>query len=135
MLRALREAAGLLLAAGVLALATAWKFGPLQNTENAAEEIPLSSALNRQPPPLWIDARTDAEYAAGHAPGAHLLNPTNWESAVPGVLQAWEPGRCAVVYCGTPGNQASREISERLRAFHLGPVFILQGGWQAWARR
>ena len=131
----LREAGGLLLAAALLALAAAWKFGPLQRDAETAEEIALPAALERQPPPLWIDARTAAEYEAGHAPGARLLNTENWDASVPGVLEAWEPGRCAVVYCATPGRQASREIAERLRAFQLGPGFVLQGGWEAWTHR
>lgn len=134
-MRTLREAGGLLLAAALLALAAAWERGPLQSVGEIAQEITLTEALHRQPPPLWIDARSTAEYDAGHAPGARLLNPENWEQSVPGVLEAWEPGRCAVVYCGTPGGEASREVAERLRTFQLGPVFVLQGGWTAWNRR
>lgn len=133
--RTLREAGGLLLAAGLLALAAAWRLGPIENTEAPAGEITLAAALRRQPPPLWIDARAAAEYEADHMPNARLLNPENWSQSVPGVLEAWEPGRCAVVYCGTPGGQASREVAERLRAFQLGPVFVLHGGWKAWSRR
>jgi rhodanese-related sulfurtransferase len=132
--KALREAGGLLLAAGLLALMAAWVFGPPQNTGESTNEITIDAALHREPPPLWIDARTAPEYEGGHVPGARLLNPENWSESVPGVLQAWEPGRCAVVYCGTPGGQASREVAERLRAFQLGPVFVLQGGWKAWNR-
>ena len=133
--RTLREASGLLLAAGLLALVAAWETGPLlRNAEAEKGEITLDAALHRQPPPLWIDARAAAEYDEGHVPGACLLNPENWSQSVPRVLEAWEPGRCAVVYCGTPGGQASREVAERLRAFQLGPVYVLHGGWKAWSR-
>ncbi len=129
----LREAGGLLLAAALLALAAAWVLGPIESAKAEAGEITLADALHLQPPPLWIDARSPAEYEAGHVPGARLLNPENWPRNVPGVLEAWEPGRCTVVYCATPGGQASQEVAERLRAFQLGPVFVLHGGWKAWS--
>jgi len=131
--KTLREAGALLLAAGLLALVAAWALGPLPTVGEEAGEITLASALHREPPPLWIDARPAPEYEADHVPGARLLNPENWPQAVPGVLTAWAQGQCAVVYCGTPGSQASREVAERLRAFQLGPVFVLQGGWKAWS--
>jgi len=132
--KTLREAGALLLTAGLLALVAACVSGPLPTVGEEAGEITLDAALHRQPPPLWIDARPAPEYEAGHVPGALLLNPENWPQAVPGVLDAWAPGQCAVVYCGTPGGEASREVAERLRAFQLGPVFVLQGGWKAWSR-
>ena len=98
-------------------------------------EITLADALHREPPPLWIDARSEVEYRADHLPGALLLNAENWEALVQKVLEMWEPDRAAVVYCGSPDAHSSREVAERLRDFKLGPVFVLQGGWQAWKQK
>ena len=95
-------------------------------------EIALAAALQHQPPPLWIDARSRAEYRDEHVPGALPLNVENWESLVPKLLEAWEPDRAVIVYCSSPGAQASREVAERLRDFKLGSVFVLHGGWKAW---
>jgi len=128
MRRLSKEFGVLLLLAGVFTLGSVWWFWPITADTG---EITLTEARRQQP--LWIDARSAAEYEAAHIPGARLLNPANWESDIPGILEAWTPpGRSAVVYCAAPDAAASREIAERLRAFQLGPVFRLQGGWKAW---
>ncbi|MEI6560635.1 MAG: rhodanese-like domain-containing protein [Verrucomicrobiota bacterium] len=128
----LKQAGALLLAAGFAAAVAGFSI-PLRETGEG--EIPLAAALKRLPPPLWIDARPEAEYRNEHIPGALPLNAEGWEQLVPRVLEAWEPERTAIVYCASPGAQASREVAERLRDFKLGPVFVLQGGWKAWKQK
>ena len=128
----LRQAAVLLLAAGLAGTVAAF-WVPL--AEMGEDEIALAAALARQPAPLWIDARSEAEYRDEHVPGALPLNTDSWEQLVPRVLEAWEPDRAAIVYCASPGAQASREVAARLRDFKLGPVFVLQGGWKAWKQK
>ena len=132
-LRTVLRQAGALLVAAALAAGVAALVIPKDRPAPPDEgEIALSTALQRQPSPLWIDARSDGEYRVEHVPGALPLNAENWESLVPKVLEAWEPGRAAIVYCNSAGAQASREVAERLRDFKLGAVFILHGGWKAW---
>ena len=128
----LRQAGVLLLAAGLAATVAALSV-PLRETGEG--EIALSAALERKPPPLWIDARPEAQYRDEHIPNALPLNTESWEPLVPKVLEAWEPERTVIVYCASPGAQASREVAERLRDFKLGPVFVLQGGWKAWKHK
>lgn len=131
----LRQAGILLFAAGFPAVVAIWLV-PRDRLETLGEsEIALSVAIQRQPPPLWIDARSEAEYRDAHVPGALLLNPENWTLLVPKVLEAWEPDRAAIVYCNSPGAQASHEVAERLRDFKLGSVFVLHGGWNAWKQK
>ena len=129
----LRQAVVLLLAAALAATVAALAISRNPTLEEG--EIALASALQNRPAPLWIDARSEAEYREEHVPGAILLNEENWESLVPKVLEAWEPDRTAIVYCCSPGGQASREVAERLRDFKLGPVFVLHGGWKAWKQK
>ena len=128
----LRQAGALLLAAGLAATVAALLIPKDRLAPLGEGEIALAAALQRQPPPLWIDARSDADYRNEHVPGALPLNAENWALLVPKVLEAWEPGRAAIVYCNSAGAQASREVAERLRDFKLGAVFILHGGWKAW---
>ena len=123
------QAGVLMLVAGFAAVVAALAI-PLKEINEG--EIALAAALVRQPEPLWIDARPEAEYRNEHIPGALLLNTENWEHLLPNVLEAWEPDRTAIVYCASQGAQASREVAERLRDFKLGPVFVLQGGWKSW---
>ena len=103
-------------------------FPPLPASESEGG-ITLAAAQARHPAPLWIDARPETEYAQAHLPGALPLSPEHWEARLPAVLATWDAGRACVVYCDTPGGQASREVAGRLRAFRLGPVLVLQGGW------
>ena len=126
----LSQAAILLLLAGGFALAAACLI-PLKEQG----VIALAAALRQQPPPLWIDARPAAEFEGEHIPGALWLDAENWTEQIPRVLEAWEPGRVAVVYCNTPLAQASREVAERLREFKLGTVYVLHGGWKAWKQK
>jgi len=132
----LKQAGILLLAAGVAALIAAFATGGVKQGEAQNKgEIALAAALQQQPPPLWIDARSDTEYRNEHIPEALLLNEENWSELVPKVLELWDMGRTAIVYCDSPGLQSSREVAERLRDFKLGPVFVLQGGWKAWKQK
>lgn len=130
--RGLAQAGVLVLASGVLAAMAAWMV-PMEPIEEG--EISLESALKRRPQPLWIDARSAPEYLEEHVPGALALNEADWSALVPGVLKFWEPGQTAVVYCDAAGGQASREVAARLREFHLGPVYVLRGGWKAWKQK
>jgi len=130
---ALKQAGILMLAAGLAALVAVWAI-PWKDTAQEGD-ITLAAALKLQPPPLWIDARPAAEYHNEHIPGALSLNEEGYDQLVPKVLEQWEPDRTAVVYCDSPAARDSREVAERLRDFKLGPVFVLQGGWQAWKQK
>lgn len=129
--KALRQAALLLLAAGVAAAMSAAYHG-LPKTSEEQNEIALEEALKQHPLPLWIDARPTGAFETEHIPEALALNAEDWNRLLPTVLEQWEPGRSAVVYCDSPGQAESREVAERLREFNLGRVWILQGGWKAW---
>jgi len=130
-----REACVLLLAAGLAATVAALSIPRDRPDPLEGGEIAIAAALQRQPPPLWIDARSDADYRDEHVPGALPLNAENWALLVPKVLESWEPEQTAIVYCSSPGGQASREVAERLRDFKLGSVFVLHGGWKAWKQK
>ena len=47
---------------------------------------------------LWVDARPDDQFVAGHVPGAMQLNEDRWEELMHQVLGAWSPERKVVVY-------------------------------------
>ena len=82
---------------------------------------------------MWLDARPGGEFAAGHIPGAKLLNAEGWDSLLPEVLNAWTPGQNVIVYCSKQSCDASHEVARRLREeANLKNVFVLEGGWEAW---
>jgi rhodanese-related sulfurtransferase len=98
--------------------------------------VPLSDVQHWGKQVLWIDARSETEYAAGHIPGALLLNLDQWNELLPSLLQVWERDKMVVVYCSSISCQASREVAEKLRdEVGLQSVFVLRGGWEAWRQQ
>ena len=131
----LRQAAILLLVAFLPAVATVVTVRPAWRADTLREgEIALDTAL-RTEGALWIDARSDAAFALDHVPNALLLNEDRWNDLLPTVLQEWQPGQTAIVYCSSAGCEAGHEVAVRLRGFNLGPVYVLKGGWEAWKRK
>jgi Rhodanese-like domain. len=99
----------------------------------AANEMAVTEAAALGPAVMWIDARSEEEFAAGHVNGAMLLNAEQWDSLLPEVLNAWSPGKVVVVYCSKQTCGASLEIARRLHdEANLPDVFVLRGGWEAW---
>ncbi|HSY53869.1 MAG TPA: rhodanese-like domain-containing protein [Opitutaceae bacterium] len=131
-----RKVALLLVLALVPALVTAWlhpKRPALGWARPAVTELALADALGLAPPVIWVDARPDDEYGAGHVPGAVSLNEDRWDALLPKFLEAWQPGMRVVVYCNSQRCDASREVAVRLRhELQIDNVFVLQGGWNAW---
>ncbi len=85
---------------------------------------------------IWVDARSDEEFARDHVPGALLLNEDRWNELLPQFLAVWSPGKKVVVYCSSLSCNASREVARRLRKeAQLSDVFVLKGGWEAWLKK
>jgi rhodanese-related sulfurtransferase len=100
------------------------------------DSVPLSDMQHWGKQVLWVDARSETEYAAGHIPGAFLLNLDQWNELLPLLLQVWEPDKMVVIYCSSLSCQASREVAEKLRdEVGLQSVFVLRGGWEAWRQQ
>jgi rhodanese-related sulfurtransferase len=98
-----------------------------------SDEVTVAVARSWGASALWVDARADADFENGHIPGALPLNEERWDDLLPGVVDAWDPGRKIVVYCSSLSCQTSRDVARRLREeVSLPNVFVLQGGWEAW---
>jgi 3-mercaptopyruvate sulfurtransferase SseA len=51
-------------------------------------------------------------------------------------VDRWTPQVRVVVYCDGQGCDASRDVARRLqKELSLHKVFVLKGGWDAWAKR
>jgi rhodanese-related sulfurtransferase len=85
---------------------------------------------------IWVDARTDEEFARDHVPGALSLNEDRWNELLPEFLATWSPGKKVVVYCSAESCDLAREVAERLRKeAQIPDVFVLEGGWEAWLKK
>lgn len=80
---------------------------------------------------LWIDARSEAEFAREHIPGALCLNEANWNSALAHVFETWQPPRPIMVYCST-GCSSGAKIAARLTELGIEPVQVFEGGFEKW---
>jgi rhodanese-related sulfurtransferase len=134
---AARQAATLLVIALIPSVGSAFYHIRVKSWPVPSENsVPLSDVQHWGKQVLWVDARSETEYAAGHIPGAFLLNLDQWNQLLPSLLQVWEPDKIVVVYCSSLSCQASREVAEKLRdEVGLQSVFVLRGGWEAWRQQ
>jgi len=101
-----------------------------------SEMVTLTQARAWGENTIWVDARSDEEFAHGHVPGAILLNEDHWNDLVGPFLATWSPDKKVVVYCSSQSCNASREVARRLRVeAQLKNVFVLEGGWEEWLKK
>ena len=83
---------------------------------------------------LWIDARIQEQFDAGHVPGALLLNEQKFDEQLFGHLDTLQANtKPVIIYCSAAKCEASRHVLERLKqTLPVENVFVLKGGWQAW---
>ena len=133
--RTLRQLALVLALALVPALVSgAWQLRWRTEEPLAPGEVRLATARMWGDKVQWVDARARAKYERTHIPGALLLNEDEWDKLVGPFLDAWDADKTLVVYCDGGSCEASQAVAERIRTeLKIGGVFVLKGGWAAWA--
>lgn len=83
---------------------------------------------------LWLDARPEDQFVAGHIPEAKLLNEQGFNEQLFELIDVLQKNTLPVViYCGGEKCEASRKIKERLvESLPMENVWVLKGGWPAW---
>ena len=83
---------------------------------------------------LWIDARPQELFDAGHVPGALLLNEQKFEEQLFGMLDTLQTNaKPLIIYCNSARCDASRQILLRLKqTLPVEQAYVLKGGWKAW---
>jgi rhodanese-related sulfurtransferase len=99
----------------------------------APGRLELEQVRAAYPNALWIDARSESDFSAGHVPEAVLLNEEDWDKGFANFIEKWDGERPLIVYCGGERCHASESVARRLRR-ELGfeNVHVLHGGWSAW---
>lgn len=140
MLRSISQAMILLLLASAAAWAThEWHprapalyliQEPLRNDEVSMRVI----AERWQGRVLWVDARPQEQYDAGHVPDALLLNEQKFDEQLFNYLDTLQTNtKPIVIYCSGAKCEASRHVLERLKqTLPIENAFVLKGGWKAW---
>ena len=85
---------------------------------------------------LWLDARPEEQYVAGHIPEAKLLNEQGFNEQLFELIDLLQKNTLPVViYCGGEKCEASRKIKERLvESLPMENVWVLKGGWPVWKK-
>ncbi len=96
-------------------------------------EIRLTDA--RVLDPIWVDARSEAEYAERHIPGALFFDQNDPGRSMADVAALWlERPRPIIIYCADAACGTSRQVAEQMRGNLPGAeIYSLRGGWQTWA--
>ena len=106
---------------------------PWSEKATAKDEVELAQAQSWGESVMWVDARPDAQFQAGHIPNAVQLNEDRWDELLPQLLGTWSPDRKVIVYCSSQSCAASHEVAKRLREnAGLKDVYVLKGGWETW---
>lgn len=134
-MRALSEACVLLLVA-VAPAGLAIKFHPqLADRAHAGLEpgaVRLAEVREWHADVLWIDGRSELDFARDHIPGALHVDEARFSEKVGDILAAWHPSERIVVYCSTASCGTSKTLAQRLRDAGFNDVFHLHGGREAW---
>ena len=81
--------------------------------------------------PIWLDARPIEAFEQAQVPGAQWLNPTDWESGIPALMEIWlQHPRPIIIYCNAESCNTSRDIAVQMReALPQAEIYYLHGGW------
>lgn len=86
-------------------------------------------------PNVWliVDARSEADYQAGHIEGALSLGDHNWDEGLGAFLERWQPESPVLIYCGGQACGSSKQVALRLlEDIPDMKVSVLKGGYPAW---
>lgn len=139
MSKALVQSLALIVLTAVAAVLTGWlhpltpAYAPPSDAEHSPLSITWTEVEALEGAVLWVDARSETEYAERHAPGAILLNEDQWGAGFEELILNWSPDRTVVVYCNAASCHASEAVAMRLRR-ELGAdnIYFLEGGWATW---
>ncbi len=106
------------------------------NTEGV-KRIALEEAyrLFRERRSVFVDARSEEEFRAGHIPGAHFLNHDNFEESVSTFRDLIPSDTVLVTYCSGEGCGSSREVAELLHEEGFSDIRLFSGGWDRWKQK
>lgn len=138
--RWLRDLVAILILALILGLASKWLHprAPAWRIDSGAggrERILLSEIDDLYAGKvLWVDARSEERFCAGHVPGAlriEMADPGGWLYEHFDALGV--ETRPVVVYDGSrEGDVAARAAAYLRSNTQLDPVLVLEGGWSSW---
>jgi rhodanese-related sulfurtransferase len=101
------------------------------------DEITLKDIAQRwKSDVIWLDARPQDQFTAGHIPGAKPLNEQSFDDQLFAMLDLLQTNtKPIIIYCGGQKCEASRHVREKLLNTIQMPhehCLVLKGGFPAW---
>ncbi|MBI9086213.1 MAG: rhodanese-like domain-containing protein [Desulfobacterales bacterium] len=81
---------------------------------------------------LFVDARSEDEYVAGHIAGAVSLPWQRVEERFMAVVERLEGGGRIIAYCDGETCQLSHDLAKFLKEMGFADVRVLVNGWSVW---
>ena len=109
--------------------------GPVPDGDNegvAGIELGEAWALYNEGSAVFVDARSQQEFRAGHIPGALLLTLDDFEETVASWRNLIPSETLLIAYCAGEGCDSSREVAALLVEEGYSQVKVFFGGWEDW---
>lgn len=82
---------------------------------------------------IFLDARIQLEFDAGHVPQAYLLNSSMFGTpAADEAMKALDPSQPVVIYCGGGDCDASKNVAILLQQAGFRQLHIIEKGYPEW---
>lgn len=102
---------------------------PGESGEIAVKDALLLFASNRA---LFVDARSEFEFADGHIQGAVNIPVDDFEALFPKLAERFQNKDAIITYCDGERCPLSTDLAEKLTARGVKNVYVLKNGWTVW---
>jgi rhodanese-related sulfurtransferase len=104
---------------------------------NAIGDMPIEEAIRlfEEGAALFVDARSEADYRAGHIKGAVNIPELDFENYIGSFLEKTTANTVLITYCEGNACTLSKSLAEKLSLAGFEKVFHLQNGWGQWKER
>ncbi len=104
---------------------------------NAIGELSIEEAVRlfEEGKAQFVDARSEADYRAGHIKGAVNIPDVNFENHIGSFLEKTAAETVLITYCEGDACTLSKSLAEKLALAGFEKVFHLKNGWGQWRER
>jgi rhodanese-related sulfurtransferase len=104
---------------------------------NAIGDISIEEAVRlfEKRAALFVDARSEADYRAGHIKGAVNIPELDFENHIGSFLEKTAAETVLITYCEGDTCTLSKSLAEKLSLAGFENVFHLKNGWGLWKER
>ncbi len=117
-----------------------WLYVPPKEVTISNHRIPLISLEEAEkwlddPLGVFVDTRTDKDYAKGHVRGAISLSPEDMEQRFPGLEPLMPQGSKLILYCYGPDCDMAEKVASFLIDFGYSDMMIMKDGYPGWEQK